>query len=85
MRFPGSDQTAFVGPSTISFSVSALRNPFSTKTTDSFRFSLFFEDQYAMASQNAGATFSVAQPGPFDHVKVIPLRKVNGMTTNYRF
>ena len=42
-------QSELVGPLTIAFSIRSLRNPYSTKTTDSFQMRLATADGYAIA------------------------------------
>jgi len=75
---------ALVGPMSFSFTISSLRNPFSTATTDSFKAILMSKNNFAIAIQSSGITTSASVPSPFKDITMSRGSKENGVLTDYQ-
>ena len=76
---------ALVGPMSFSFTISSLRNPFSTATSDSFKAIFMSENNFAIAIQSSGLKTSASVPSPFKDITISRGSKENGVLTNYQF
>lgn len=75
---------ALVGPMSFSFTISSLRNPFSTATTDSFKAIFMSKNNFAIAIQSSGITTSASVPSPFKDITISRGSKENGVLTDYQ-
>ena len=75
---------ALVGPMSFSFTISSLRNPFSTATTDSFKAIFMSKNNFAIAIQSSGITTSASVPSPFKDITVSRGSTENGVLTGYQ-
>ena len=63
----------FIGPLTMEFTIDSLRNPYSTKPTDSFSFHLTSKrglDVFDIVQQTKDVTASVTRGAPFKSVNI---------------